>query len=87
MGIGCKQYPLSRCRGGGLIRGLGGLQNWDECHDKNELAIPNPDKDAWKKAYLDGDFIKTVEYPDLNKKVEEQPEIELTGNLFEEDLS
>ena len=63
------------------------LQNWDECHDKNELAIPNPDKDALKKAYLDGDFIKTVEYPDLNKKVEEQPEIEPTGNLFEKDLS
>ena len=47
------------------------LQNWDKCHDVNGLAISNPDECAWGKAYLDGDFIKTVEYPEQGEKLEE----------------
>jgi len=61
------------------------LQSWNDCHDKDGLAIPNPDEHAWSKAYLDGDFVRTVENPDLKEKVEEQSEIELSGELFTPD--
>lgn len=37
--------------------------NWEYCHNKEGLAI-NPPKDiSWDTAYLDGDFVKTVEHP------------------------
>lgn len=38
--------------------------NWEYCHNKEGLAI-NPPKDiSWDTAYLDGDFVKTVEHPE-----------------------
>ena len=37
--------------------------NWEYCHNKEGLAI-NPPKDiSWDTAYLDGDFVRTVEHP------------------------
>lgn len=38
--------------------------NWEYCHNKEGLAI-NPPKDiSWDTAYLDGDFVKTIEHPE-----------------------
>ena len=34
-------------------------KNWDNCHDKNGVAIAPPDDIHWDTAYLEGDFIKT----------------------------
>ena len=37
--------------------------NWEYCHNKEGLAI-NPPKDiSWDTAYLDGDFVRTIEHP------------------------
>lgn len=38
------------------------LENWDKCHNEEGLAIPPPFD--YESAFLDGDFIKTVENPD-----------------------
>ena len=37
------------------------LENWDKCHNEEGLAIPPPFD--YESAFLDGDFIKTVENP------------------------
>lgn len=37
------------------------VESWDNCHDIEGLAIPNPDSYAYEKNYLDGDFVRTVE--------------------------
>ena len=42
------------------------LTNWDACHNDNGLAINHPDGIDWNTAFLDGDFIRTVKYPDIN---------------------
>lgn len=39
------------------------LDNWDNCHSKEGLAIDPPDNIEWDTAYLSGDFIKSVKYP------------------------
>lgn len=47
-------------------------ENWDQCHDKNTgLAVPPPDHIQWNTAYLDGDFIKTVQTDSSNNKCED----------------
>lgn len=41
--------------------------SWDKCHNKETgLAIDPPKECAWNKAYLDGDFVPTINEP--NKK-------------------
>lgn len=67
------------------------LENWEKCHDeKTGKAIPAPYSDAWRKAFLDGDFIETVEYDTLQDKIEDSPKIEdvidyQQGELFDEE--
>lgn len=45
------------------------LNNWDRCHTEDGLAINPPDSIKWNTAYLDGDFVKSVKYPDVNEKI------------------
>ena len=42
------------------------LENWDSCHNEEGLAINPPDNITWKTAFLDGDFVNTVKYPNAN---------------------
>ena len=42
------------------------LSNWDSCHDESGLAINPPDEITWETAFLDGDFVKTIKYPNAN---------------------
>jgi len=44
------------------------LDNWDNCHTKDGLAIDPPDNIEWGTAYLSGDFIKSVKYPNRSDK-------------------
>ena len=39
------------------------LENWDNCHTKEGLAIYPPDNVDWKTAYLHGDFVHSTKYP------------------------
>lgn len=39
------------------------LDNWDRCHTEDGLAIDPPKDIKWNTAFLTGDFIKTVNYP------------------------
>lgn len=43
--------------------------NWEYCHNKEGLAIPPPKEFSWNTAYLDGDFVKTVDNPNVNDKI------------------
>lgn len=43
------------------------LNNWDNCHDENGLAIDSPDGIDWNTAFLEGDFVRTVKYPKCNE--------------------
>ena len=43
------------------------LTNWDSCHNDSGLAINHPDGINYNTAFLDGDFIRTVKYPDINE--------------------
>lgn len=45
------------------------LNSWDECHDENGLAINPPDDFTWKTAFLDGDFVNSVKYPNCNSVI------------------
>ena len=38
-------------------------ENWSHCHTKDGLAISPPKEAKWPNAFLDGDFIKSVEHP------------------------
>lgn len=40
------------------------LENWENCHNKDGLAIDPPDGVTWNSAYLYGDFVKSVKHPD-----------------------
>lgn len=40
---------------------------WDNCHDIKGLAINPPNDIKYDTAYLDGDFINTVNNPNKNK--------------------
>lgn len=39
------------------------LENWDRCHNKEGLAIDPPDNINYDSAFMSGDFIKTVKFP------------------------
>lgn len=39
------------------------LDNWENCHNKEGLAIYPPDNIDWNTAYLHGDFVKSTKYP------------------------
>ena len=39
------------------------LDNWDNCHNKEGLAIYPPDNVDRNTAYLHGDFVKSTKYP------------------------
>lgn len=42
------------------------LSNWDSCHNDDGLAIDFPEGIKWDTAFLEGDFVNTVKYPDAN---------------------
>lgn len=42
------------------------LDNWDSCHNEDGLAINPPDEVTYKTAYLNGDFVNSVKYPNAN---------------------
>lgn len=42
------------------------IDNWDNCHNKEGLAINTPDNVKWDSAFLEGDFVRTVKNPDAN---------------------
>lgn len=44
-------------------------ENWEKCHDENGLAIDPPDCIGWDTAFLDGDFVKTIKYPNVEDKL------------------
>lgn len=39
------------------------LENWDNCHNEEGLAIYPPDGINWDTAYLHGDFVHSTKYP------------------------
>lgn len=39
------------------------LENWNKCHNADGLAIPPPDNFKWDSAFMDGDFVKTINHP------------------------
>lgn len=43
------------------------LENWDNCHNEEGLAIDPPETVKWNTAYFTGDFVKSVKYPNINK--------------------
>lgn len=42
------------------------LENWEECHNEEGLAIAPPDGIDWNTVYLTGDFVKTTKCPNAN---------------------
>lgn len=42
------------------------LDNWDRCHDSDGLGIDPPDGIGWNTAFITGDFVKTIKYPNSN---------------------
>lgn len=40
--------------------------SWEYCHNEKGLAINPPEGISWKTAYLDGDFVRTVEHPNCD---------------------
>ena len=42
------------------------LVKWDTCHNEDGLAINPPKGINWETAFLSGDFVKTIEYPNAN---------------------
>lgn len=49
------------------------LENWDDCHDENGLAIPDPnDKDGQSHSYLDGDYVNTIDTPSVQESLHEE---------------
>lgn len=42
------------------------LYNWDACHNEEGLAISPPKDMKWDTAYLEGDFVKSVDSPGDN---------------------
>lgn len=41
-------------------------ENWNNCHDRNGLAINPPENIMWDTAYLDGDYVKSIKNPSGN---------------------
>lgn len=40
------------------------IDNWENCHNEEGLAIGPPEGISWNTAYLDGDFVRTVKHPE-----------------------
>ena len=40
------------------------LDNWDACHTKEGLAIDPPEGVSYDTAFLEGDYVNSVKYPD-----------------------
>lgn len=38
-------------------------ENWNYCHNDKGLAIDPPNNISWNTAYLSGDFVKSINYP------------------------
>lgn len=45
------------------------LSNWNACHTKEGLAIDPPEGVHYDSAFLSGDFVNSVKYPDSNKSL------------------
>lgn len=45
------------------------LSNWDACHTKEGLAIDPPEGVHYDSAFLSGDFVNSIKYPDSNKSL------------------
>lgn len=43
------------------------LNNWDACHTKDGLAIDFPEGIRYDSAFLQGDFVNTVKYPNRHE--------------------
>lgn len=62
------------------------LDEWDVCHDKNtNLAIGRPKNIKYSDSFLDGDYIKTVEQPDLKDTLFDKDNTESTYNITNSD--
>lgn len=62
------------------------LDEWDNCHDKNSgLAIGRPKNIKYSDSFLDGDYIKTVEHPNLKDTLFSKDNIESTYNITNSD--
>lgn len=42
------------------------LDNWDRCHNSDGLGIDPPDGIGWNTAFITGDFVETIKYPNSN---------------------
>jgi hypothetical protein len=40
------------------------LENWENCHNGEGLAIDPPEGFNWKTAFLSGDFVRSINRPD-----------------------
>lgn len=40
------------------------LDEWDNCHNEEGLAIYPPDNIKWNTSFLCGDFVRSTKYPD-----------------------
>lgn len=40
---------------------------WSNCHNKDGLAIDPPENISWDSAFLKGDFVNSVKYPNQNQ--------------------
>lgn len=38
-------------------------ENWNHCHNEEGLAINPPESIDWRTAYLDGDYVKSIDHP------------------------
>lgn len=43
------------------------LNEWDNCHNEEGLAIYPPENINWDTAYLHGDFVNSTKYPNINE--------------------
>lgn len=47
------------------------LENWDYCHNEKGLAIDPPENIDYNTAYLWGDFVHSVKYPNENSRYQD----------------
>lgn len=45
------------------------LQNWDKSHTKDGLAIDPPNNIEWDSAFLSGDFVRSLDNPDIQQYI------------------
>ena len=62
------------------------LDEWDTCHDnKSGLAIGPPKNIKYNDSFLDGDYIKTVEHPNLKDTLFNTDNIQSSYNITNSD--